>query len=85
MKTFEDVNGIVVGGFSCKVTLIDPKGRPEGSKIVPSNSDFKSIADSMKMEVLSKKLGDGKLLKDYPDLIRSLHGVGDWSLQIRDF
>lgn len=85
MNTFEDVNGIVVGGFSCKVTLINPKGCPEGSRIVPADSDFKIIGASMKEEVLSIKLGNGQLLKDCPSCVKDLHGEGAWSLQIRNF
>lgn len=82
MKTFEDVNGIIVGGFSCKVCLIDPEGSIVDYKIVPDSADFKSIADDMKFKILSEKLGNGQLLRDRPDLIRSLHGVGKWELKI---
>jgi hypothetical protein len=84
MKNFENVNGTVIGGYSCKVCLIDPSGCIVNYKIVSNDVDFVNIADNMKEQALAEKLGNGQLLRDRPDLIQSLHGTGDWTLKIID-
>lgn len=85
MKNFDDVNGIIIGGFSCKVVLFDPNGCSQISKIVPADSDFKAIAEDMKEKVLDVRLGNGKRMKDCPSMINQLHGQGEWQLKMFNF
>ena len=80
----DDVNGVIVGGFSRKVALIAPNGKLCIDGKIDAGDDPEEWGKNQLDEIKDQKCGDGKSLSFHKQIFEGIYGKGDFSMRIYD-
>ena len=80
----DEVNGVVIGGYSKRVALFSPNGGKHGVEWIGEEDDAAAWGKAKRAECMARICGDGKPVSAHPDLCRASFGEGDWEVRVYD-
>ena len=79
----ENVQGTIIVGDDWKtVELVAPNGRVQDKGIIDLDADPKEWGKAAKDKLMTQRTGDGRTLREWPEIFSSIYGEGQWKVRI---